>query len=502
MSNTATIHNLFTGQALSSDKRVARDYQAKAIQSVRQAFMAGKRRVVLMLPTGAGKSFIAAKIIEAALARGSSVMFTVPRIALIDQTIEQFEREEIKHIGVIQATHPRTDWTAPVQIASVQSLDKRLLRQQPPALVIIDECHINSKVIPKMMELWPDARFIGLSATPWAKGMGLLWDDLQIGSTLTELIDAGTLSKFTAYAPSNPDLSTVKTVRGDYAEGDLEREMSKPAIVGSVVGTWLERGENRPTLCFAVNIAHSQVLREQFERAGISAEHVDHQVDSVERRLIERRFRSGAVKIVCSVRTMTTGIDWPVSCIIDAAPTRSEMLHCQKIGRGLRVNPGTEDCVILDHAGNSLRLGLVTDIHHAELDETPSNEKQPAKATEKLPKPCSVCEVLFLGLICPACGHERKPIPGIENVDGELVEIGKKRTHTMAEKQEFWSMALWLDDDRAKGGKLAKGLYKGKFGVWPQGLTHFRKYPDAAFWNYEKSSRIRYAKRMAKQQKM
>ena len=191
-----------------------------------------------------------------------------------------------------------------------------------------------------------------------------------------------------------------------------------------------------------------------------------------------------------------------MSCIIDAAPTKSIMLHVQKIGRGLRVNAGTEDCLVLDHAGNSLRLGLVTDIHRDTLDATPPGEKKSVERKEKLPKECANCAALHTGLTCPFCGHERKPVAGVETVDGELIEMtpGKAApAPTKDEKQLFWSMALWVDRERKKGGRMAKGLYKGKFGVWPRGLEDIETPPDAAFQNYEKASRIRYAKRMEKE---
>jgi len=199
---------------------------------------------------------------------------------------------------------------------------------------------------------------------------------------------------------------------------------------------------------------------------------------------------------------MTTGVDLPVSCIIDAAPTKSEMLHVQKIGRGLRVNPGTEDCIILDHAGNSIRMGLVTDIRHVLLDKTLPGQKQKRKAAaEKLPKPCPKCETLFTGKTCPSCGHERVAVADVETADGDLVEIThKKAVVTMAQKQQFWSMALHLDQQRHKGRKLAKALYKARFGVWPKGLSDMQIAPDPAFMNYEKSRRISYANRNAKQQ--
>ena len=269
---------------------------------------------------------------------------------------------------------------------------------------------------------------------------------------------------------------------------------------GRALPIWLARGENRPTLLFGANRAHAKQLAEAFERAGVATAYCDAFTDSVERHMIERRFREGSVKICCSVRTLTTGVDWPVSCIIDAAPTKSIMLHVQKIGRGLRVNPGTEDCLILDHAGNSLRLGLVTDIHRDRLDTTKPGEKQKAERKEKLPKECSQCDTLHTGLMCPHCGHERKPVSGVETVDGELIELNpRKASVSKEEKQRFYGMALWMAGQRGYAKGWAANLYRGRFQVWPQGLGEARIAPDQAFLNYEKSRRIAFAKRRAAQ---
>ncbi len=481
--------------------RTIRPHQSRALDLIRQSFGQGNRRIVLQAPTGFGKSFVSSKLICGALAKENRAWFTVPRLSLIDQIITEFEREGISHIGVMQGQHPRTDASAPVQVVSVDTLARREIPSRAPSVVLVDECHLRSEAVERLMALWTDTLFIGLSATPWAVGMGKTWQDLQIAATLSELIAAGFLSKFRVLAPSDPDLNSVKVRRGDYVTGDLEKEMSKPALVGEVVPTWLARGENRPTLLFGVTCAHAQILQEEFLRAGIGAGYCDAHTDMIARKHLERQFRAGEVKVVCSVRTLTTGIDWPVSCIIDAAPTKSEMLHVQKIGRGLRINPGTEDCLILDHAGNTHRLGLVTDIHHDSLDDgdAKTGKREPTK--KKQPRACSKCETVFSGLICPECGHERQPIPGIENVHGELIEVGSKgkpakaKPATQAVKQRFWSMALALDDKRQKSGKLAKGLYKGRFGCWPRGLSDIRREPDQSFMNYEKASRIRYAKR-------
>ncbi|WP_167853582.1 DEAD/DEAH box helicase [Roseovarius aestuariivivens] len=479
---------------IGAQPKTLRPHQAKAIDLLRQSLGKGHKRVVLQAPTGFGKTLVAAKIIQGALDKGNHVIVTAPAISLIDQSLEAFASEGIYDIGVMQASHPRTNPLARVQVASVQTLARRDI---PDAtLVIVDECHQRFKTIEKLMKDRPDVCFIGLSATPWGKGMGLIWDDLVVPTTINELIEQEYLSNFTVFAPDVPDLASVKTQHGDYHEGQAAAVMHGKALMASVVETWLARGENRPTLLFGVNCAHAEALSEAFKGAGVSSAYVDAYTDSVERALIERQFRAGEVKVVCSVRTLTTGVDWPVSCIIDAAPTKSEILHVQKIGRGLRNGEGTQDLLVLDHAGNSLRLGLVTDIQNQTLDTCKPGEKATSgPKAKKLPRPCTSCETLFTGRFCPSCGRERKPVPGVNTVEGELVEIGEvRKTPTKEEKQKFWSMALAMDDERRKGGGMAKALYKGKFGVWPKNLSERRLEPDQAFLNYEKSRRIAYAK--------
>ena len=404
-----------------------------------------------------------------------------------------FENEGLVGIGVMQANHPRTDRDAPIQVASVQTLARREIPNA--ALVIVDEAHIRSEAVEKMMAERNDVFFVGLSATPWAKGMGLLWEEMVIPVTIGDLIAMGNLSKFSAYAPNVPDLSGVKVRAGEYAESDLEKIMSDGGIVANVIETWLTKGENRPTLCFAVNRAHAANLQREFLAAGVSAAYVDAFTDIVERQHIGRQFRNGDVRVICSVRTMTTGVDLPVSCIIDAAPTKSEMLHVQKIGRGLRVNPGTEDCIILDHAGNSLRLGLVTDIRHDTLNKSRKEEKEAKPKAEKLPKECANCAALHTGLICPFCGHERKPVSGVETADGELIEVtGKARVYSREDKAAWWAGIQTIRLSRNKPEGWAAHTYKDKFGVWPRGLDGTPGPASVEMWNFVKAKAIRFAK--------
>ena len=348
--------------------RVLRDDQRDAIEDLRLSLGKGNKRVVLQAPTGFGKTVVIAKMVASALERGRNVLVLVPRVSLVDQTIATLEQEGISDIGVMQGQHPRADLFASVLIATPQTLSRRIIPDHF-GLVLVDECHESHAIVTKLMQLWPDVPFIGFSATPWAKGMGRIWEDLCVAATTQGLIEKGLLSRFRAYAPDEPDLTGVRTVAGDFEEAAVERIMSRHKLVGSVADTWLEKGEDRPTLCFAVNRSHARCLMERFLSVGVAAVYCDGNTDIVERELIRQHFEAGEIRIVCSVRTLTTGLDWGVSGIIDAAPTKSEILHVQKIGRGLRIKPGTEDLLILDHAGNSTRLGLVTQIHHDCLDD-------------------------------------------------------------------------------------------------------------------------------------
>ena len=325
-----------------------RSYQHRAIDDLRKSLLAGNRRVVIQSPTGSGKTVIAAAIVNMARDKGKRVIFAVPALSLIDQTVERFRQNGIFEIGVMQGQNEMTDYDQPVQVCSVQTLARR----QPPKadLVIIDEAHICFKLFDDWMNRpeWKKVPFIGLTATPWAKGMGApgRWDDLIIGSTLQELIELGHLSDFRCFAPAHPDLAGVKTIAGDYDPKGLGHAMDKAPLVADIVSTWLERGENRATICFAVNRVHAKHIQTQFIDAGVRAEYMDAYTDLEDRADIVRRFADGDVQVICNVGVLTTGFDADVRCIILARPTKSEILYVQMIGRGLRTADGKADCLL------------------------------------------------------------------------------------------------------------------------------------------------------------
>jgi len=492
-------------------KKTPRAHQIETLSLLRQSLSSGKRRPIIQLPTGAGKTFIAAMIVEGALAKGNRVIFVVPALSLIDQTLQAFYEEGITEVGVIQANHHMTDYYKPVQVASIQTLTTRMARNDkfkiPDAqVVVIDECHRDYTFLKAWMQIpgWERVIFIGLSATPWTKGLGKHWDDLIIGETTQGLIDKGILTPFRVFAAAHPDLKGVKTVAGDYHEGQLAEVMGVKSLVAGVVETWLAKGENRPTFCFAVDCAHAQKLQLEFEQAGVACGYIDAYTEREDRQHIKAAFEHGDVKVVCSVGTMTTGIDWDCRCIIFARPTKSEMLYVQMIGRGLRTAPGKENCLILDHADNTIRLGFVTDIHHQELNtgkkENGVEEKKPVKP--KLPKECPSCTYLKpVGVHkCPNCGFEPVKPSNVQTIDGELVEYTggkqrlKKHEYTMPEKQSFYSGLLHIEKDKGYKPGWAANQYREKFKVWPNQLNKVSHYPSPEVSNYVRSRMIAYAK--------
>ncbi len=344
-------------------------FQQRAIELLKVSYASGKRRPILALPTGAGKTRIAAEITLGARAKRNKAIFTVPRISLIEQTIAAFEREGIDHIGVIQGQHFRTDPSAPVQIASARTLARREIPDVE--IVIIDECHLQFQSISKWIAdpEWSDVVFVGLTATPWSKGLGKHYDDLLKPVSIQELIDGGFLSPFRVFAPPEPNLDGVRTTAGDFNEGDLSTACDKNEIVADIVKTWFEKGECRSTLCYGVDRKHAQHLQERFIEAGVHTEYIDCDTPMFEREEIFDRFRTSETKLICNVATLDTGIDLDVRCIIDARPTKSRIRFVQTIGRGLRAAECKDHCVILDHAGNTKRLGLVTEIDCCGLDD-------------------------------------------------------------------------------------------------------------------------------------
>jgi superfamily II DNA or RNA helicase len=494
-----------------------RSDQTSALDALRDAVREGKRRICMQAPTGWGKTEFAAALTSNAQAKKKKVLFTVPAISLIDQTVSVFARRGILDVGVIQADHHMSNWDMPIQIASVQTLMRRTVPDV--GVVMLDECHRWFKFYEQWLGTrdhpvpdWVNVPLIGLSATPWTKGLGSWFDHFHKAATIGEMIAAGHLAPFRVYAPAHPDLSNVRTVAGDYHEGELSAAMQQGMLVADTVETWLKLGEGRPTLCYAVDRAHAMKLKLQFEAAGVPCGYQDHTTKDAERTAIRRDFHNGKLKVVCNVETLTTGIDWDVRCIIVARPTKSDMLFVQIIGRGLRNAPGKADCLILDHSDNHLRLGFVTDIDESYVGlhdgKTPRHENR----TEgiRLPKECPKCGYLKLPKMacCPACGFVAKVISKLENEPGELRELKPKPKPVQAvwgskERAHFFGELKCYAKRQGYAPGWASNKYRERIGVWPNGHKDAPlQVPSPETLSWIKSRAIAWAKSKHREQRI
>lgn len=475
--------------------------QIAALAEVREAVKQGHRRIMLQAATGWGKTIWAAHLIASALQKGSRPLFTAPAISLVDQTLAAFEREGIHDIGVMQAQHVRTNRDARVQIASVQTLIRRAMPEVD--FILIDEAHeVFDGLNQKLDSLaYKDKIAVGLSATPWTKGLGLRWTKLVIAATVNDLIGKRRATPATIYGPEiEIDRGSVKVSKGEFEEGSAAAAMSDKNIVGDVLKEWREKSPREKTFAFCVNRAHAQVQMEAFCDAGIPFGYIDAFVDLPERRRIFAQMRYGEIAGICSVGCLIRGVDEDVRCILDLQPTRSEIRHVQKWGRGVRTANGKEALIGLDHAGNNAALGLFTGIFHDHLDcrkpgergEAYKDDYKPAK-----PRKCEKCHNLVPPgqRSCPVC-HERLSLDtGVTMVEGRLVEIGSGPKIDTRKQQEWYSGLLWIARRSNRKDGWAAYSYKEKFGDWPRGLRTRGKKPSDEVTEFVRERRKEYLHR-------
>jgi len=281
-----------------------RPYQTDSIEAVRAAIRRGKRRIMLTIPTGGGKTLTAASVMIAALGKRKRCLFVAHRLELIDQTVATFARLGITSVGVIRASDRRHDTSQPIQVASIQTLARR--KQGEFDLVFVDEAHrSNAATYTKhVFERHAGAVLIGLSATPCradGRPLGTHFDELIVGARYSELIAEGHIVAPLVYStPVLPDMSTVRTSGGDYNQEDLERAVNNGALIGDIIAQWHKHPRQR-TVVFAVSVAHSKAIVAMFRDANVRAEHLDGTTPEDERRAILRRLESGETELVSNV---------------------------------------------------------------------------------------------------------------------------------------------------------------------------------------------------------
>jgi superfamily II DNA or RNA helicase len=407
-----------------------RPYQTEAIDRVDAAVARSVRRVLVVAPTGAGKTTIAAFIILRAIARTERVLFLAHRRELIVQAWRRLLELGLtrEHVGIVMADDARRRPTALVQVASVDTLRRRT---RPPAdLVFVDESHRALAASYRAIAAdYPKALHLGLTATPYradGKGLGDAYDELVVVASPQQLIAEGYLVEprvFTVPAGQRPDLSRVSVTRGDYSASQLAEAVDRHGLVGNIVDHWTTHARGVRTVAFAASVEHSQHIAARFREAGVAAEHLDGETQAADRDAILSRLDRGETLVVSNCGVLCEGWDQPaVKCAILARPTKSTGLYLQQAGRILR--PWDDQAaIILDHAGCALEHGLPQDDRPFCLD---GRKRRAARGDrdEPLARECPRCFAVLplTARVCPECGHAFAPTRELPvEQPGELV---------------------------------------------------------------------------------
>lgn len=445
-----------------------RPYQVDILRSVDSS---DERRVLVVLPTGGGKTAIAEALADAELERGGRVVFLVDRQELAAQAQARLGG------GRLMGRHSAGDADR-IVTAGVATLARRNTRPDA-TLVIVDEAHCYlAESYRRVVEAYRDsgARVIGLTATPArldGQGLGELFDAIVQGPSMQELIDDGYLVPVRTYAPTGPWWEKVGVRAGDFRPDELGDAAN--AVLRDVVGAWSTAGgKGRLTLAFACTKRHAADLAARWERdADVIAEVVTDDTPAAERAALKRRLAAGSTDVVVNVGILGVGWDFPaVSCIVMARPTLSWGLYLQQAGRGTRPAPGKRDLLLVDCAGNALRHGLVTKPFPVSLGGLARKHRRAVAGLSTCPRCFRVYEPTEPS--CPSCGAARAHTERkLRTVDGQLVEMtgAEVFAERATETQQVRLLARWTREATERGWKPSAPMarFRGMFRRWPSG---------------------------------
>jgi DNA repair protein RadD len=500
---------------MAAKELVLRDYQSAALDSARENIRKGNRRQILCAPTGAGKTIIGLGLMQAAERVGSRSAFITDRSALIDQTSNSMDEYGIDH-GVMQATHWRCRPNSLVQLMSAQTLGRRLGRGgyvdhhlRDLRFVLIDECHTQYQSTTEWLATLPEhVAVIGLTATPFTKGLGRHYPAIVNVATTDQLVGTGMLVRPIFYTAVEIDTANV-AVRstGEWEDSGLEREGVK--IVGDVVAEYIKRTHEQfggpvKTIAFSSTVAHGEEICRAFAQIGLNFQNISYHDDDDDRRekIAEFRKPDSAITGLVSCDALAKGFDVPdvLACILCRPLRKSLTTHIQQIGRVMRSFPGKDKALVIDHTGNSLRFLSDTVEFWAkgvdELNESAERDRASRAAAtpqERKELVCFACQAIVPPGVaaCLACGRERPRKPsGVQQVQGVTkllnmsAESGRKfdyAQHPILRDQELaYRSFLAFATHRKRGDvdagrRWAAGLFKGVYGRWPS-----RSYDDFA----------------------
>ena len=428
---------------------VLREYQATTVRDT-SAALKKHRRVLLQSPTGSGKSVMIAHMLRtASVERGMTCWLVCHRRELLKQLSDDLWASGVEH-GMIAAG--RSGSKAPVQVASIQTLARRLDRLPPPDLLAIDEAHhATAASYRRIIEHCSKSWTIGLTATPErtdGTGLGDLFNAMVHGPTVKELTGLGYLSPYRIIAPDRPlDMSGIHSRGGDYVKSEAAARAQE--VTGKAVEHYMEYVHPHTCLVYCVTRAHARFVTENYLAAGIDAAYVAGDTPAAERERLVAGFKNGHPKVVVSVDLFGEGLDAPgLQAVQLLRPTKSLILHLQQIGRALRIEEGKDSAIILDHVGNSWIHGLPDDDREWSLA---GRDKKPSQDQAIGLRHCPDCFAIYRATLlrCPGCGHEHVPEPVVlEESDEKLVEFDSEQHKAMRaqEKKREESDCRTLED--------------------------------------------------------
>lgn len=484
-----------------------REFQDIAHQSLRDGAKNGHRCQMVMAPTGAGKSYLGLRIIHEALLRGKRCAFVCDRTTLINQTSEMADKYGLSAHGIIQAQHWRFNPELPFQIASAQTLARRSWPEFD--VIVVDEAHTQLKAWTNHIQSC-EANVIGLSATPFSSGLGLLFSNLINAATMHDLTQSGVLVPMRVLSCTRPNMEGAATAGGEWTDrAAQDRGME---IIGDVVHEWQLYASHLKTIVFGATIAHCEEICRQFNEAGIMAAVFCSETTPEERKelLTEYRKPDSFVRVLVSVEALAKGFDVPdVGCVADARPLRKSLSTAiQMWGRGLRSSPdtGKKELLLLDFSGNIIRFkDDFENIYFNGLDALDSGEKLDKVIRkddeEKEAKGCPSCGRIPFNKRCMACGFEIVNNSLVAHEAGTMKEVFIGKNKLADDRRNLYEQLATYSrshssPDKQKG--RAANLYKKITGEWPATNWNFVTTPNVVITQHTlnkiRAENIRFAK--------
>lgn len=434
-----------------------RDYQSQAISDLRAAYRQGARAPLLVCPTGSGKTMMFSAITAGAVERGRSVLILVHRRELILQASAKLQLVGVAH-GIIAAGFPATP--DPVQVASVQTLARRLRRQNlQPDLVIIDEAHhAVAGTWQAVLDHWPQAFRLGVTATPIrrdGRGLRTMFDQMVLGPSVAALTSKGHLTPARVFAPPVvADLSRIAIRAGDYSQEQAADRMDRPTVTGDSISHYMRICAGKRAIAFCCSAKHADSVATAFNESGVPAATLLGTTSTQHRDAVLRQFVAGTLKLLVTVDVVSEGFDCPdAEAAILLRPTASTGLYLQQVGRVLRPAKGKQAAIVLDHVGNVHRHGFPDDHRDWSLDDRFRTSRGGGQAAPSV-RTCEACFAAFKPApVCPCCGHECAPtVRQLRQVDGELRELKREAVRQRtAERRQARSLGQLLALARERG---------------------------------------------------